>query len=246
VWAAVRWLLALSAMALVAFFSGTLAVDQLRGAVVLGDGADADEVQDEPTATITTAAGGPVEDGSAPASADFSASGGIVDEVGATSLTVGAEPGDLVYVQFPLIPGDLTCLATVSLELEVELATPTELGVYPSGVFNAETVTDGATLPEPTVLADAPRAIAFTDGSPGRLRWDVTELYRAWASGESFTPTGAGVLDGTPFVVAVQPTVADDPDRQVRLAASEAGAAGPSLTWTGVPGCGTPTATVES
>jgi len=163
---------------------------------------------------------------------------GVASGVQAANLTIGQGAGDAALLAFDLVPGSPDCVASANVELQVVSATPaTELGIYPSGVTDAAVLADGNPVAGELVLDRAGAPLAFTDGTPGRLRWDVTALYRTWALGQAF-PGGATVDPGTPFTVAVRATDEGFPGRAIVFQAAQAASDGPTLAWTGVPGCG--------
>jgi len=178
---------------------------------------------------------GPVSDGNVQPTVDLSLDDGVVTGVGSKTLTIGSEETDAIVLSFPLIKGDPECVGGVRLEIAVEDATPTELGVAPSALFTLDTLDEGAVAP-PALLDPAPGTLAFTNGSPGRLPWDVTDLYRTWASGTPF-PGGESAPPRTPFTLAVRATSPGTPDREVVFSAEESGEDGPTLSWIGLPGC---------
>ncbi|MDP8971056.1 MAG: hypothetical protein M3N52_11285 [Actinomycetota bacterium] len=233
---ALRWLGATLSLVAVALVSVVLLGDALGDLFAAappeqatGAGRTGEVAQpSEPAPT----AGGPVQDGSATPLADLAVAGGAVTQAASPRLTIGGDAGgDSLHLAFATIPGNPGCLASVSLEMTVLEATPTELGAYPSALRDLDRLGADAEVPQPAVAEGRPRALAFTDGTPGRLRWSLTDLYAAWVRGEL-------AAAGTPLVVAIAPTEAD-PSAAVALAAAEAGgAAAPRLVWTGTPGCG--------
>jgi len=170
--------------------------------------------------------------------ADFFLAADSVQDRSGETLVLGPAGTDAVILDFALIPGTPSCVASAEVSLAVESAdTTTELGLYPSGLFNANDLSEGSPLPGPARLVEQPAALQLTDGSPGRLRWDVTDLYQQWASGQEFSG-GEGAPVGSDFVVAIAGTAGANPARRVEFTSSDAGSDGPMLTWTGRPGCG--------
>lgn len=239
----VKWVTAIAVLAGLVVY----AVLALPGAL----GNSVEVVDDEPTPTASASASasetvaaaspdpalqGPVTDGNLQPTVDLSLDNGVVTGIAEDTLVIGSQESDAVIVSFPLIRGDPDCVGAVLLELNVEDATPTELGVAPSGLFDLGTLAEGAAVPATVLLDPAPGPLAFTNGSPGRLRWDVTPIYRTWALGTPF-PGGESAPPRTPFILAVRPTGPGTADREVVFSAKEAGEDGPSLSWIGLPGC---------
>ncbi|HVL99351.1 MAG TPA: hypothetical protein VM324_08675 [Egibacteraceae bacterium] len=225
-WQALRWLVALAVCALVVVVSVPLAIDALTSGIVIGGDPGEEQEGRERAVTPAEPAGqvpsGPVDDGSATPELDFAVVDGVVGQ--STARTLDLAGGAAVLV-FPLVDGDPACVGTAQLELQLLDADPTEVGVYAAAVTAGA---DGEEVGDPR-RDDTVHALALTDGSPGRLRWDVTELYRAWAGGTLASP-------GAPFAVAVTPP--GDP-AALRFAAAEAGPGdAPELVWEGVPDCG--------
>lgn len=245
VWVALRWVIAIGVLALVALYCIRAIAGSLGDLVVLGD--------DEPREPLVTPVAsspppplGPVTSGSALPVADFASEGGVVRGATEAALSISAAPDEAFYLQFPLIEGDPTCVESVALELTVVEATASELGVVPAGVLGASPA-DGSALPDPAILVETPAALAFTDGTAGRLRWDVTTLYRQWTSGEPFAPGGTGVADGTPFAIAIRITQGDPDGAVVFASADGAPETSPALLWRGAEGCGgSPAATAPA
>lgn len=232
-WPWLRWLIVLGVCAVVVLVAVPLAIDSLSRSVVLGDavgdaedGEDTEEPDSDGASTPTgEVASGPVTAGDAAPDADFVVRGGVVDDSAASSLALSAEGDELVAV-FPLIDGDPGCVATAELAFQLEEADATEVGVYAA---HTTAVPDDGDEVGDLRRDDTLHAVALTDGTPGRLRWDVTNLYRSWASADLAPP-------GTPFAVVV---TALDPAAEVTFASSEAGAdSAPLLEWDGEPGCG--------
>lgn len=239
-WQAARWFVALGVCVLVVLVAFPLAIDALSASLVFGGDGDPDEVAVAPEEDGST----PEEDGSTPAEpagevpsgqvtdgdsapdADFAIVSGVVRQAATNRLTIG-EAGDVVVVVFPLVDGDPGCVALAELEIQLEEADPTEIAVYASSVHTP--LANGDEVDDP-LLDETVRALAVTDGTPGRLRWDVTDVYRSWAAGELAPP-------GTPFAVAIAPP--EDP-ADLTFSAREAGVrTAPALVWEGESGCGT-------
>jgi hypothetical protein len=240
--AVIRWAVAIIVLAAVvayaiqeipnAFQAGIAFVDEEDEEPTLDDvdgGEDAEEAADLPT--------GPVEAGATTPDVDFSVNDGLVNRAVGDELFIGPDGDDSVVLSFPLIEGDPNCVEGVRLELEIRSATPTELGAHPSALFDAGAVEDGSPPPGDLMLNPDPSALAFTNGTPGRLPWDVTGMYRTWATGAAFGEDRQAPV-GTPFVVAVRATDGGAPGRAVEFGSVESGDQAPTLTWTGVAGCG--------
>lgn len=225
----VKWTVALLVLAGVVVYALQNVGPAFRTGLAFGD---------EASEGAGTGPTGPVADGNAAAQADLSIATGTVGGVGAPQLTIGPGPGDAALLVFPLIAGSPDCVATASLEVAIESATPaTELGVYASGQFDTSVLADATVVQGEVVLDRTSPPLQFTDGTPGRLTFDVTQLYRTWASGQPFA-NGQQVPPETPFTVVVRATDEGAVGRAIVMTASEAGDAGPRLLWTGTPGCG--------
>jgi hypothetical protein len=229
----VKWVLAIIVLAAVVVYALQNVGDAFRAGLAFGDDAGGPGEQD---AALPT---GPVTDGVAPPQADFTLLGPTVGPPQAPALTIGPAGNDGVVLSFPVIDGDPACVQSARIDISVVEATPTELAVYPSRLTDLPSLSEGQQVPEdPVIAVDAP-PIAFTDGTPGRLVWDVTELYRTFVTAGSFSGGDAPTI-GTPFTVVIRPTGGDQPGRVVAFDSSEAPepALGPALVWSGVPGCG--------
>ncbi|MPZ89717.1 MAG: hypothetical protein GEU81_17010 [Nitriliruptorales bacterium] len=215
-----------------AFQAGVEFVDDEEDQESLAEEGEAidEEVPDLPT--------GPVSAGAATPEVDFSVAGGQVNRRDSDELLLGSGDGDAVVVSFPLIEGDPNCVEGVRLELEIRQATETELGAYPSGLFDPDEVQNDAPPPGDLLLHTSAGALSFTNGTPGRLPWDVTELYRTWATGAPFGEDGEQAPVGSPFVVVVKATDDGAPGRSIQFGSMEAGEQAPTLTWTGIAECG--------
>ena len=237
----VKWVAAVVVLGGVVIYSIQALPDALGNSVEIAD--------DEPTSAASPAATapvteplpdpnlqGPVTDGNVQPTADLSLSASAIAGVADETLVIGSQEGDAVVLSFPLIKGDPDCVGAVILQLAVEEATPTELGVAPSALFDLDTLAEGAAVPGTSLLDPAPGPKSFTNGSPGRLPWDVTTLYRTWASGTPF-PGGQAAPAQTPFTLTVRPTAPAAGEREVVFSAKESGADSPTLSWIGLPGC---------
>lgn len=229
-WRSVRWLVALGACLLVVVVSVPLAVDAVTSSIVIGGEADdaAEEDGDDgggeqPAGPAPGPPTGPVTAGEAPAELDVVVVDGTVSQADTQELVLDAE-GAMALVAFPRIEGDPACVALAELELALTASDPTELAVY-AATLPAE-LEDGVEVGDPRTDAEV-RALAVTDGTPGRLLWGVTDLYRAWGAGEFGTV-------GSTFAVVVAPPTGNP---AVSLGASESDD-GPSLSWQGEEGCG--------
>lgn len=236
VWRSLRWVVAFGACALVVVVGVPMAINAVTSSIVVGG--DADDVEEAdgssaeegaPASDEEPPAGGvptgPVTDGEAEPDADLGVRDGTVQQASARALSL-TDDSDVLVLLFPLIEGDPGCVASAALELSLLEADRTEVAVYAGDV--EEGVDDGDEVGDPR-RDDTVHALALTDGTPGRLRWDVTDLYRSWASGQLASP-------GAPFavVVAVHGAPAD-----VTFASSESDEAdAPALVWAGEPGCG--------
>lgn len=225
-WRAVRWLVALGLCALLVVLAVPAAINALRSSVEIeepepraADPGDALEPSD-PT--------GPVGDGGAAADTDLAVHDGTVRQGDAARIEVTGNAADSgIVASFDLVDGDPSCVASLELAVDVVEATPGELAVYPSGVTDTDELADGETV-EGLTLDESPRALALSDGRPGRLVWDLTELYQQWT--QDLTPPG------TDLAVVIRPR---QESQRVRVASVESEeSAGPRLAWTGEQGCG--------
>lgn len=233
VWRQLRWVVAFGACALIVVVGVPMAIDAVTNSIVVagdeGDddldatGEEATPAPDgaEPAATVPT---GPVSDGDAEPDADFAVRAGTVRQASTPVLSL-SDDTDVVLLVFPLIEGDPACVGSAVLELSLREADRTEVAVYAGALH--EGLEDGEEVSDAR-RDDTVHALALTDGSPGRLRWDVTDLYRSWASGELASP-------GTPFAaaVAVHGAPAD-----VLFTSSDSDDDAPALVWEGESGCG--------
>jgi hypothetical protein len=230
--AALRWLGALAGMLLVVAIALPMAVDAIIRSVEIDDAGRAPVIlpEEEEDLEEDLLPQEPVEAGAAAPIHDFSGRDAVVRQADNPSVAIGEVEGDAVYVVFAPVPGSPACVGEALLELELLEATPTELGAYPADVPGAAELSSGDELPDSPFLTPEPLALAVTDGTPGRLLWDVTNLYVRWAEGE--------FGDQEHFVVAIRPPAYDDPDLEVRFASIEADADDAGLlTWTGLPDC---------
>lgn len=225
-WRSVRWLVVLALAALIVVITVPMAFNAILHSVEFGGeleaGDDDDETQDPGVGEVPA---GPVEDGTATAQADFAVRDGTVRQSTAEQLSL-EDDGDAIVLAFPLIDGNPECVATAQLQVEVLDAQPTELHVYASDVANPAEVEDGDEVGDPR-RDDERRSTAVSDGSSGRLVWDVTELYQAWALGDLAPP-------GSRLTVVIRPP---EPV-SIRMAAAEGDDdEAPTLAWEGVPDC---------
>lgn len=226
VWRLLRWVVALGMCALVVVFGAPMAIDAVMGSIVIGDdvedeGREADGAEEESAGEVPS---GPVSDGKAEPDADFAVRDGTVDQTSATELSLRGDR-HLAVLRFPLIEGEPACVATAELGMDLLEADRTEVAAY-AGL--AREFEDGEEADDPR-RDDTVHAKALTDGSPGRLVWDVTDLYRDWADGDLSAP-------GTPFVVVVAAT---RESARLVLAASESDEHDPpALVWEGTSDCG--------
>lgn len=227
---ALKWIVAVVGLTVVVIMSAPAALQAIAGSVVL-------ERSEPPLPPLPTAAASappePVEDGAAVASVDFMVAQRVVQASQEPSVTV-AGPDQALVAAFPLIEGSDECIASVLLEVSLT-GTDGEgrIGVYPSGVFTPMALGDGdGAIPQ---LTASPAAVAVTDGSLGRLRWDVTDLYLTWVDGAAFGDIS--IPGGVPFTIAVRGT--DETPTALTFATTEAGEqAAPAITWAGAPECG--------
>lgn len=227
-WTRRRWPLALVGMALMVAVAVPTAISSLTGAVEFREDRGQAVVEASPVSNAT--ARGPVSDGSASPIVDFVARNGTVTQLTAPELVLGDQPHSAVVVAFPVIPGNPACVGDVFGEFTIVQATFTEVGAFGATVRQAAGLIDGLPVPADLLAGDQPDGRVFVGSSPARLRWRLTDVYRAFVtSGEA--PGGAG------FVIALAATSAVQPGGGVRFVSSESGANGPALTWTGVPGC---------
>ncbi|MEX2618677.1 MAG: hypothetical protein WD250_00515 [Egibacteraceae bacterium] len=230
VWRVVRWVVALGACGVVVLVAVPMTIDAVSNSLVFGDAADDEGEPDdgegaEPTEPGGEVPTGPVEDGHARATADFVVRDGVVSQAAGESLAISGG-GDVAVTVFPLIDGTPDCVAAAELQVHMEAGDATELGVYAATIRGP--LEDGDEVAEVSV-DDKLRAVAVTDGSPGRLLWDVSAAYRAWASGE-LAPAG------TPFAVVIAPSEAS---AALTFSSVEAGdEQAPTLRWEGDPDCG--------
>lgn len=239
IWEFLRWPLAVALLGWVVYWTAPRAVEALGNSFEFGTTGGLTETEaatatPTPTETPVQIPTGPVDDGTAAPLTDFAVDGGVIAGLAAEEIVISEEPGDAVVLAFDAIGGDPGCLATVLLEIAVIDATTTEVGAWPASAVDPGTVADGVAVPDPLLLNPQPGARALTDGSPGRLQWDITAAYQEWVT------SGQAPADG-PFTLAVTATSPVEPGGGVQFASSDAGEDdAPSLTWTGVEGCGAP------
>ncbi|HWB71186.1 MAG TPA: hypothetical protein VG452_03135 [Egibacteraceae bacterium] len=245
---AMRWLGAILGLVVVALLSLLLLRDALGDLLAVAPpqqrdpGAAEVDAGPPPESPAGPAAGGPVQDGSVTPLTDLAVAGGVVSQTDAERLQLDGPTGaGSLHLQFATIPGNPGCIAGVDLELTVVEATPAELAAYPSGLADLQGLAPGEAVPQALPTDQRPGALAFTDGTPGRLRWNITDLYAGWVRGElapTGTPGAGGAQQGPGLVVAIASTVADA-TTTVTFASAETGQpTAPELVWTGTPGCG--------
>ncbi len=242
---AARWLLVGAALVAVLMLAVPAALEALSATVATEPGAFAEA--DPPSTELATAppsspaAQEPAAadaDGSVFPAADVAVSGGVVQSAAAASLQLGPGTGDAILLQFPLVGVEPACLAAVRLDVSLQAsASPQQLALFPSGLTELGVLADGTPLPAPSLLPVAGRTPVDVDGTPQRLSWDATELYRQWVSG---SVDGQPVPPGAPFTIALAAPLGDaDPARLVTLGALEGPVAqAPQLAWFRTPGCG--------
>lgn len=223
-WRALRWLIALGLCVLLVLIAVPAAFDAIRSSVEIEDQERQAESADVPQPSSPS---GPVRDGGAAAKTDFAVHGGIVRESDAARLTVnGNAAGSGLVAGFDLIDGTPACVASLEFAVDVVEASSGELGVYPAAISDVEAVAEGDTV-EPVVRSEQPHATAVSDGAPGRVSWDLTDLYAQWT--QELTPPG------TDLAVVIRP---QGGDQELRVASVESeDSAGPRLAWTGEDGC---------
>lgn len=230
-WSALRWLVVLAACGVVVVLAVPAALDALGSSIRINEGdseGDAAEPESDPPADTPAPERptGPVTDGRAVATADFAVSEGVVRDSDSPRLSATGRSGEGIVVAFELIDGDPACVESLELAADLVEATPTDIPVYASAVTDPAQLADGDDVGELT-LDDEVRARAITDGTPGRLAWDLTGLYAAWTDG--LTPPG------TPLVLVLRPQTEDA--RIVVGSVDADDSAGPRLSWTGQEGC---------
>lgn len=223
-----RWVIALALGAVLVVLAVPAAIDALRSSVQIneqdGDAAQADGSASSQRSDPT----GPVRDGAAAAETDLAVRGGTVGQSDAARLELTGDVADSgIVAGFDLVDGDPACVSSLELAVDVVEASPGELDVLASGITDVGELADGETV-EQLTLGDEPRAVALSDGTPGRLSWDLTELYGRWT--QDLTPPG------TDLAVVIRPR---REGQRVHVASVESDdSAGPRLAWTGKEGCG--------
>lgn len=223
-----RWVIALGLGALLVVLAVPAAIDALRSSVQIHE-QDGDAAQADGSATSDQAdPTGPVRNGAAAAKTDFAVRGGTVGQSDAARLElVGAAADSGIVAGFDLVDGDPACVSSLELAIDVVEASPGELDVFASGISDVDELADGDTV-EQLTLGDEPRSVAVSDGTPGRMSWDLTELYGRWT--QDLTPPG------TDLAVVIRPR---RDGQRVHVASVESDdSAGPRLAWTGEEGCG--------
>lgn len=223
-WRALRWLIAVGLCVLLVLLAVPAAMDAIRSSVEVEDQQHAEGTETQQP----SAPSGPVRDGGAAAKADIAVRGGTVRQSDAARLTVSGDAADSGLVAaFDLIEGAPGCVASLEFAVDAAEASPGELGVYPAAISDVDSLADGDTV-ERVVRSEDAHAVTVSDGTPGRLSWDLTDLYAQWT--EDLTPPG------TDLAVVVRP---QDGDQELRVRSVESeDSAGPRLHWTGEEGCG--------
>lgn len=229
-----RWTLAIVVLGGIAWYAVPAALEAAQGSISI---ADEESELAAPTPSASPAiTGGPVEASTEEPVADATVVAGTIADLDSETLVIGPGQVDAVAVAFPQVEGDPRCVESATLLMWVEEGSEAELLVYPSGITDLASASLGPI--EELRLDPAPQAVAVTDGSPGQLRWDVSNMYRTWALGQPFT-TGGVAPEGAPFTVVVKPKVEAEPGREVVFGSVESGSP-PTLEITGVEGCGAP------
>lgn len=223
-WRALRWLIALGLCVLLVLIAVPAAFDAFRSSIEIRDQKRQAESADMPEPSGPS---GPVRDGGAAAKTDFAVHGGTVRQSDAARLTAsGTAPDSGVVAGFDLIDGAPACVASLEFAVDVVEASAGELGVYPAAITDVHALADGDTV-EQLALSEDAHAVAISDGTPGRLSWDLTDLYTQWT--QELTPPG------TDLAVVIRP---ENEGQEVRIASTESDdSAGPRLRWTGEAGC---------
>lgn len=230
-----KWVLALGVLAGICVYALGALPEALGDAVFIAEEDRGEDPLDDP---VSDAPGvEPIEDGVFRPTSDFSIIDGVVGDRSADRLVIGEEAGAAVIIAFPLNAGSPSCVVDVRLEVEVEDATQSVLGIYPSGIADLDAVVEGGPPPSPPIL-DPAGVEQVTDGTPVRLGFDVTELYRTWASRVPF-PGGSTAGESELFVVALSPPAgAPEDGREVELYAADAGdPTAPTIGFVGDPAC---------
>jgi len=229
-----KWVVTLGLLAGVSFYALDALPDALGNAVSIEeeDGGD-DSLGDLPVEGAVI----PVKDGIVLPSSDFTIANSLVGDRTATQLVIGEEAGAAVVLAFPLNAGSPSCVVDVRLEVQVEQATPTTLGVYPSAIGDLDEVTANAAPPAAAIL-DPAGVEEMVAPTPGRIGFNVTEMYRTWVSGAPF-PGGSQAPESDQFVVTLSPpAAAPEAGRQVVMSAADAGdETAPTLGFVGDPAC---------
>lgn len=224
-WRSLRWLVALAVSALLIVIIIPLAFNAITSSVEFG-GEDAEEGDEGEEENVGELPSGPVEDGAAIAVTDFAVRGEVVRQTADPQLAA-AEAGDAIVIAFPLVDGDPECVESAHLHAQLLEGGATKLQVYASDITDPEALEDGQEVGDPR-RDEKVWWTAVTDGSPGGLLWNITDLYKAWASGE-LAPAGTQLV----VVVATSegvPVVLASSEREAQQA--------PTLSWRGVPDCG--------
>lgn len=223
-WRALRWLIALGLCVVLVLLAVPAAIEAIRSSVEIED---QERQAEDAGASQPSGQSGPVRDGGSAARTDFAVRDGTVRQTDATRLTVnGNAPDSGLVAGFDLVDGTPSCVASLELAVDVVEASPGELGVYAAAITDADDLSDGDTV-EQLVRGGEAHALALSDGTAGRLSWDLTDLYARWT--QDLTPPG------TDLAVVIRPQEAD---QRARVASVESDdSAGPRLAWTGEEGC---------
>jgi hypothetical protein len=229
-----KWTIAVIVLAGISFYAIQNVDDAFRAGIAFGE----DDPSEAEQAELPS---GPVANGEAPPNIDFALVGNAVSALTTDGMTVGPGATDGLVLSFPLIPGNPDCIATANLEVPIRQGTvpqPSQFAVYPSGIADLSQLADGAPVPEPIQInLNAPPLSAPTDGTPGPMSWDLTQMYRVWATSGNYDGGEAPAV-GTPFTVVVRPNDQGQPGRTLVVASAESVDVKPRLIWTGVPDCG--------
>lgn len=225
-----RWTIALAVLGALVLYALPRALDALKSSVSLGGDLGIVGGDDEtPTDDTTAIEDAPVGDGQAGPVADFALTGTVATGLTAAEVTLANGPGNGFVVVFDRIPADLACLDSIALELTITQADPTELTASPIAV-DPSGVVEGQPAPLRPVAGDGALALAATDGTPGRLSFDVLGVYRALIS-------SIGSQDKVAVLIAPS-AVPEGEEVQLLLLTVESGPeGGPALKWTGSESC---------
>ncbi|WP_370324978.1 hypothetical protein [Euzebya sp.] len=244
VWTFLRWPIAILGLLAVVNYalprlgeaaSGMIEFDASGSILAPDEGASESEdpldipVADIPQSTLQ-AGTGPVTDGSSTPIADFTVNDSIAD-IDGESLEISDDPADAIVVAFDIPQGDPACMQAVTLSMTVDdLASPVQLGVFPSTVDQPVDVVDNQAM-DPELRAGDEMAGTLVDDE-GEVTFDLTAGFQ-----EYFT---LGFPSDKPFVLTLGPTAFVETQGGVSFVAANAEVEGevPTLLWTGTPGCG--------